>query len=104
MGFIGGYLNPVLLSTGENQQVALLTYVTILDLGVLVVAFFRNWKWLNIFAFAATALISASTVSKPFRPMVRFATISINAAPSAAFKAAELPPPGTGSPDAVLAR
>ncbi len=59
MGFIGGYLNPILLSTGENQQVPLLTYITILDLGVLTVAFFRNWKWLNIFAFVATVAIFA---------------------------------------------
>jgi hypothetical protein len=36
--------------------------------------------------------------------MVRFATISINAAANAAFKAAELPPPGTGSLVAVFSR
>jgi hypothetical protein len=36
--------------------------------------------------------------------MVRLATISVKAAASAPFRAAELPPPGTGSPDAVLAR
>jgi len=47
---------------------------------------------------------SASTGREALRPMVRFATISVNAAASAALKAAELPPPGTGSPDAVLAR
>jgi hypothetical protein len=55
-------------------------------------------------AFSATARIWASTSAKPLRPMVRFATISVNAAASAALKAAELPPPGTGSPDAVLDR
>jgi len=59
MGFLGGYLNPILLSTGENQQVALLTYITILDLGVLIVAFFKNWKWLNVFAFVATVAVFA---------------------------------------------
>lgn len=64
MGFLGGYLNPILLSTGQNQQVALLTYVTILDLGVLVVAFFRNWKWLNIFALVATAAIFGGWAAK----------------------------------------
>jgi uncharacterized membrane protein len=64
MGFIGGYLNPILLSTGENQQVALLTYVTILDLGILIVAFFKNWKWLNIFAFVATVAIFGGWADK----------------------------------------
>ncbi len=70
----------------------------------------ESWSmsWMSFFrsaeAFSATACISASTLSKFFRPMVRFATISVNAAASAAFNAAELPPPGTGSPDAVLAR
>ncbi len=64
MGFLGGYLNPILLSTGENQQVALLTYIAILDLGILIVAFFKNWKWLNIFAFAATVVIFAGWAAK----------------------------------------
>ncbi len=64
MGFLGGYINPILLSTGANQQAALLTYITILDLGVLVVAFFRNWKWLNIFAFVATVAIFAGWAAK----------------------------------------
>ena len=64
MGFLGGYLNPILLSTGENQQVALLTYIAILDLGILTVAFFKNWKWLNIFAFVATVVIFAGWAGK----------------------------------------
>jgi uncharacterized membrane protein len=64
MGFLGGYINPILLSTGLNQQVALLAYITILDLGVLIVAFFRNWKWLNIFAFFATVAIFAGWAGK----------------------------------------
>jgi uncharacterized membrane protein len=59
MGFLGGYLNPILLSTGENKQVALLTYIAILDLGVLIVAYFKNWKWLNFVALAATVVIFA---------------------------------------------
>ncbi len=67
MGFLGGYINPILLSTGQNQQVALLTYITILDLGVLIVAFFRNWKWLNIFAFIATVAVFAGWADHFYR-------------------------------------
>jgi uncharacterized membrane protein len=64
MGLLGGYINPILLSTGQNQQVALLTYIAILDLGVLILAFFRNWKWLNIFAFLATVAVFAGWAGK----------------------------------------
>ncbi len=64
IGFLGGYLNPILLSTGENKQAALLTYVTILDLGVLAVAYFKNWKWLNVVAFIATFAIFAAWAGK----------------------------------------
>ena len=64
MGFLGGYLNPILLSTGENQQVALLTYIAIIDLGVLIVAYFKNWKWLSFAAFIATFVIFTGWAAK----------------------------------------
>jgi len=59
LGFMGGYLTPPLLSSGQNQEVALFTYITLLNLGVFSLAYFKDWKFLNIFAFVATSVIFA---------------------------------------------
>ncbi|MFC1850199.1 DUF2339 domain-containing protein [candidate division CSSED10-310 bacterium] len=47
LGLIGGFLTPVILSTGENNQIALMTYMTILNAGILSIAFFKQWRLLN---------------------------------------------------------
>ncbi len=57
LGLIGGFLTPVLLSTGEDQQIALMTYMTILNLGLLGVAFYKKWDLLNILGFVFTYLL-----------------------------------------------
>lgn len=51
---IGGYLTPVLLSQGVDARDALFGYLAALNLGVLLVATFRNWRALDLLAFVAT--------------------------------------------------
>ena len=54
-GIIGGLLTPLL--TGEGGSViGLLTYVLILDVGVLALSHMRNWRTLNGLAFVGTLL------------------------------------------------
>src|SRR5690554_5007869 len=48
--------------------------------------------------------ISSSTLIYFFLPIVKLATISVRAAAVAALKAAILPPPGTGSLEAVFSK
>jgi len=43
LGLVGGFLTPVLLSTGVDNEVGLFTYVALLDAGVLAVAYFKRW-------------------------------------------------------------
>lgn len=57
LGVIGGFLSPVLLGGGENHPYILFTYVTILDLVALGVAYFRRWRGLDILCFAGTILL-----------------------------------------------
>jgi len=59
LGLIGGFMTPVLLSTGVDNQFALFSYVTLLNSGVLALAYFKRWRSLNHLAFAATVLIFA---------------------------------------------
>jgi len=47
LGLIGGFLTPVILSTGKDNQVALMTYMVILNGGILSIAFFKQWRLLN---------------------------------------------------------
>ncbi|MEW6347529.1 MAG: DUF2339 domain-containing protein [Thermodesulfobacteriota bacterium] len=54
---LGGLLSPVLVSTGTDARDALFAYVTVLDLGVLGVAFFRRWRVLDCVAFVGTWLL-----------------------------------------------
>ena len=56
LALLGGLITPMLVSTGENHEVALFTYLTILGVGVLAIAWVRNWKSLPPAQFAATLI------------------------------------------------
>ena len=56
LALIGGLITPMLVSTGENHEVALFTYLTILGAGVVGIAWVRNWKSLPPAQFAATLI------------------------------------------------
>ena len=48
LGIMGGFLTPVLLSEHLPDERILLAYVLVLDLGVLALATFRNWRWFTL--------------------------------------------------------
>jgi uncharacterized membrane protein len=58
LGLVGGFLTPVLISTGQDNEVALFTYVALLDAGVLAVAYFKRWRSLDFLSFTCTVLMS----------------------------------------------
>ncbi len=51
---VGGYLTPLLLSSGENHQVALFTYLFVLNVATLALAVLRPWSSLLAVAFAGS--------------------------------------------------
>ena len=53
---LGGLSTPLLLSTGENHEVTLFSYVLLLDVAVLILVALRPWSRLLIAAFAGTML------------------------------------------------
>jgi uncharacterized membrane protein len=57
VGLLGGFLAPVVLSTGTNQQIVLFSYVAALDAGALALARFRRWRMIEPAAFVATQLL-----------------------------------------------
>jgi len=54
MGIVGGFATPFLLSSGQSSRVILFTYVAILDIGVLLVAYYKKWPIFNYLTFFFT--------------------------------------------------
>jgi len=54
LGTLGGFLAPVLASTGSGDHVALFSYYLVLDLAILGIAWFKAWRVLNVLGFAFT--------------------------------------------------
>jgi uncharacterized membrane protein len=54
LGTSGGFLAPILASTGGGSHVGLFSYYALLNAGVLGVAWFRAWRFLNWLAFVFT--------------------------------------------------
>ena len=54
---IGGFTTPLLLSTGQNREVALFSYVAILDVGALALVILKPWRRLLVLSYAGTLLL-----------------------------------------------
>ena len=62
LSLIGGFLVPFMISTGSGNYVVLFTYIAILDIGILAMAYFKKWQPLHILAFVLTTLLFGSWV------------------------------------------
>ena len=47
LGMLGGFLTPVLLSTGQDNPLGLFGYIAILDTGLILVSLHRRWNFLK---------------------------------------------------------
>jgi uncharacterized membrane protein len=57
LGLLGGFLTPVLLSTGVDNPTALFGYIAVLNIGIAAVALRKRWDYLILLAAAGTVLI-----------------------------------------------
>jgi uncharacterized membrane protein len=53
----GGFSTPILVSTGVNHEVALFSYVALLDLGILALVAFKPWRRLLWLGFTGTLIL-----------------------------------------------
>ena len=60
LALIGGFLTPILLSTGVDNETGLFGYIALLDAGVLALAYSKQWRSLNYLSFVATVLMFAA--------------------------------------------
>jgi len=82
---IGGFSTPMLLSTGENHEVALFSYVCLLDIAVLVIAIIKPWQRLLWGSFTGTLVLYLAWCSQYYTKDQRDLTVFYSAVFSALF-------------------
>lgn len=65
---LGGFAAPVLASTGSEHHVAFFSYLTILNLGIVVIAWFKAWRLLNLIGFGCTTFLASGWGTKYYQP------------------------------------
>src|ERR1700689_934275 len=68
LSLLGGFLTPLLLSTGKDEQVVLFTYLLILGGGLLIIAARRDWHTLTPISFVLTQLYFWGWYESFYRP------------------------------------
>jgi uncharacterized membrane protein len=68
IGVTGGFLAPVLASTGHGDHVVLFSYYAVLNAGIVAIAWVKAWRVLNVLGFAFTFLIGWAWGAKAYRP------------------------------------
>ncbi|MGV1100531.1 DUF2339 domain-containing protein [Thiovibrio sp. JS02] len=68
IGVSGGFLAPVLASTGAGSQVMLFSYYALLNAGILYTAWHKSWRELNLIGFVFTFVIGTLWGTKFYAP------------------------------------
>jgi hypothetical protein len=66
LGLVGGYLTPVLLTTGVDRPWAFFSYLMLLNAGTVTVARWRRWRPLPFAAFAGTTILYVAWFAEHF--------------------------------------
>jgi len=82
LSLIGGFAVPFMVSTGEGNYKVLFTYIAILNIGMLMIAYFKKWNLVTLLAFIFSCLLYSAWFGKgfyddelPYRGALFFATI-----------------------------
>lgn len=67
-GISGGFLAPLLASTGQGSHVFLFGYYVALNVGIIGIAWFKSWRTLNLAGFIFTFLIGAIWGARYYQP------------------------------------
>jgi len=66
LGLLGGFLTPLLLSTGKDNPLGLFSYIAILDTGLILVALRKRWNHLTFMAAIGTIIMQVGWAAKFF--------------------------------------
>ena len=68
LGASGGFLAPILASTGGGSHVMLFSYYVMLNLGIVGIAWYKAWRPLNLLGFVFTFSIGTLWGSRFYHP------------------------------------
>lgn len=57
ISLVGGFLAPFLVTSGEDNYIALFTYVSILNVGMFILSIYKKWTELPIISFVFTYFV-----------------------------------------------
>lgn len=109
-----GFLAPILVSSGSNNYIGLFSYYIILNLGIVAVSRFRQWRKLHLTGFVFTALIGGLWGSSGYDQATMFPIVEafllvffvlftyLALAGSAVFQSARLQLFANSKPEAVV--
>lgn len=82
IGLIGGFTSPFMVSGESNNYIAFFTYISVLNLGMLALAYFKKWRIINLLAYIFTILLFGGWLTTEYNnlknitaPALTFATI-----------------------------
>jgi uncharacterized membrane protein len=70
----GGFLAPILTSTGEGSHLALFSFYLLLNLGILTIAWYKAWRLLNWVGFMFTFAITSTWGVLKYEPTLYAST------------------------------
>jgi uncharacterized membrane protein len=62
IALVGGFASPFMVSSGQANYNALFIYLLILNIGLLIIAYYKAWRVLNIVSFGFTVVVFASVL------------------------------------------
>jgi len=62
IALIGGFASPFMVSNGTANYNGLFTYLLILNVGLLIIAYYKAWRILNISSFGLSVLVFATVL------------------------------------------
>lgn len=74
VGMVGGFLAPILTSSGSGSHVMLFSYYALLNSGILAISWFRAWRELNLIGFFFTFGIGAAWGYRSYQPELFLST------------------------------
>lgn len=64
LSLIGGFAVPFMVSTGEGNYIVLFTYIIILNIGILALAYHKKWNLVNVLAYLFTIVLYGGWLAK----------------------------------------
>lgn len=57
LALLGGFATPFMVNSGSGNYISLFTYILVLNVGFMVLSWFRDWKAIRILSYAFTILL-----------------------------------------------